>query len=104
MAAPRDADGHQRGTVDQLPAFAHPLVAGIEKDIRRSIERSLAPDGQTGVQLFGSTTDLRRRNRDLRPEQHGNRGQTPISRIIATRTLLQTIPTKCDRGSIQRPG
>jgi hypothetical protein len=62
MATLRDADRHQHGTVDQLAAFAHPLIAGIEKDIRRFIERPLTPDGQAGVQLFGRATDLRRRN------------------------------------------
>jgi hypothetical protein len=57
------------------------------------MERSLAPDRQAGIQLFGSTAELGRRNRDLRPEQSlqdGNRlaRGDPHAHTISARAML----------------
>lgn len=35
----------------------HTLVARTEKDIRGFIQRSVAPDGQAGIELFGAATN-----------------------------------------------
>jgi hypothetical protein len=46
MTIPGDANRHQHGAVNQPSAFAHPLVAGIEKDIGCFVQRPLTPDGK----------------------------------------------------------
>ncbi len=57
------ADGYQHGAIEPLAGLAHPLVAGIEEQIGRLVERSLAPSGEAGIELLGGAADLGRGDR-----------------------------------------
>ncbi len=43
-----------------LSAFAHPLVAGVKKDVRGLAQGALAPRLQAGIQRLGCPADLGR--------------------------------------------
>ena len=97
------ADRDQHRAIDQLAAFAYPLVAGIEEEIGRLVERPLAPGGKAGIELLGGAADLGRGDGHLRPEEFGqdvadlargdtldvHLGQSEVERLLGARSLLQ---------------
>ncbi|GAB4436982.1 MAG: hypothetical protein OHK0026_02180 [Rhodocyclaceae bacterium] len=98
-----DADGDQHGAIDQLAGLTHPLVAGVEEQVRSFVERPFAPGGQPGVELLGGTADLGRGDRHFRPQEldedvahlasrdalHVHLGQGEVERLLGARALLQ---------------
>jgi hypothetical protein len=96
-------DRHQHRTIDQLTAFAHPLVTGIEEHVGRLVERPLAPGGQAGIERLCCAADLGRGNRYLRSKEldqdvthlargyalHVHLGEGKVERLLGARAFLQ---------------
>lgn len=69
-AVPGDAGDCPQRAIDRAAGLAHPLAAGVKKQVGRLVEpANSAPRCQPGIELLRGPTDLGRGKRNLWPQE-----------------------------------